>query len=220
MKNDKTAKLAIEFYKKLGWKGIMALTNKEKDRDTLRFILPFLKKSDKILDMACGYGRVTFMLKKMGFYIEGIDISSNLIKEARKEAKKLKYNINFKIGDMRKLPYKNESFDKVLCLWSSFNHLLTENDQLMAINEIYRTLRFNGASVIDLPNGESKWAKKKIKEYGRIVPDRIFDNLVINYIYDRETLTRLIKKSKFKNYIIKFSNIGSRKRIIVLLKKV
>jgi len=219
MKNDKTAKLAIEFYKKLGRKGVMALTNIEKDKATLRFILPFLKKSDKILDLACGYGRVTFMLAKIGFYIEGIDISSNLIKEARQEAKKLRYNIDFKIGDMRKLPYKDESFDKVLCLWSSFNHLLTENDHLMAINEIYRILRFNGASVIDVPNGESKWAKKKIKEYGRIVPDKIFDNLVINYIYDRETLTRLIKKSKFKRYTVKFSNIGGRKRIIVLLKK-
>lgn len=205
----------IEFYKKLGPEGMASLTNKKRDKAILNYISKFLKKSDKILDLACGYGRITIPLAKRGYKIEGIDISPDLIKKARKEAKGLR----FKIGDMRDLPYKNESFDKILCLWSSFNHLLTKKDQLKAINEIYRILKENGICLIELPNGESKWAKANIKKYGRIAPFMIKGLRIINYIHDKKTLNNLAKRSKFKSYKVKFTNIGGRRRIIFVLEK-
>ena len=85
MINDKTAKLAIEFYKKLGSKGMASLTNTKRDNAILKFILKFIKKEDSILDLACGYGRITFPLAKKGYNIAGIDISENLIKDAKEK---------------------------------------------------------------------------------------------------------------------------------------
>ena len=47
MTKDKTYRLAVDFYKKLGAKGMASLTNNKKDKAILKFILPFLKKTDK-----------------------------------------------------------------------------------------------------------------------------------------------------------------------------
>ncbi|MEM2479082.1 MAG: class I SAM-dependent methyltransferase [Candidatus Pacearchaeota archaeon] len=216
---DKTAKLAIDFYRKLGPEGMASLTDKRKDKALLKYIIKFLKKSDKVLDLACGYGRITIPLAKKGYRIEGLDISPNLIKEAKKRAKKLRLKLKFKIADMRALPYKDNSFDKILCLWSSFNHLLTFKDQLRAINEIYRVLREKGVCIIELPNLESKWARVNVKKYGRRPPFFINGLKVINYVHDRSTLNKLAKKSKFKKYKIKFANIAGRRRTIFILGK-
>lgn len=219
MTSDRTKTLTKIFYKQLGTKGIKTLTNSQKDKAMFKFILKFLDKKDRILDLACGYGRLTIPLAKRNYDIEGIDISENLIKDAKKEAKKQKLKINFKAGDMRKLPYKNESFNKIFCMWSSFNHLLNGNDQVKTINEIYRTLKNKGLSIIDVPNGESKWAKEKIKQYGRIIPDKIYGIKLLNYTFDRKILNNLMKKSKFKKYKMGFANIARRKRIILILRK-
>jgi len=215
MINDKTSKLAVEFYEKLGSDGMASLTNAERDEAMLKFVLKFLKKSDSILDLACGYGRISFPLLSLRYNVSGIDISPNLINDAKKMAKEENVNVDFKVGDMRELPYSSESFDKVICLWSSFNHLLTEEDQLKAVNEIYRTLKNGGLAIIELPNGESKWAKKNIKLHGRIVPDEINSLKLNNYIHDRQTLREVCKKSNFKRYEVSFANIGGRRRIVV-----
>ncbi len=238
MINDETANLAIEFYKKLGSDGMASLTNKERDDAILNFILKFIKKEDSILDLACGYGRITFRLKTLGYDVSGIDLSENLIKDAKEKAKELNLEINFEEGDMRNLPYSSEKFDKIICLWSSFNHLLDEEDQIKAINEIYRVLKNKGIAIIDLPNGETKWAKDNIEKrrvvlckynqqsYNknnqaseRIVPDIINNLEVKNYLHDRSTLREICEKSNFKKYKVSFANIGSRRRIIVLLLK-
>ncbi|MBM3234188.1 class I SAM-dependent methyltransferase [Candidatus Pacearchaeota archaeon] len=216
---DKTARLINKTYKKINAKNMASLTNRKRDNATIKFFLKFLKKTDYILDLACGYGRITIPLVKKGFRIEGIDLVSSLIKEAKRKTKKEGIDIKFRIGDMRRLPYKNESFDKVLCLWSSFNHLLTKKDQVKALKEIYRILRKKGICIIDLPNFENKWSKEQIKKYGRVVPYMIKDVKVIDYVHDKRTLKNIAKLAGFKKHIIKFENIDHRRRIIFILKK-
>ncbi len=215
MIKDKTSKLAIGYYKKIGVKGLSACTNKKLSDALINYILSYLNKNDKILDLACGYGRITIPLAKKGYNIEGIDITKDLIDYAKKKSK-----IIFKVGDMRDLPYKNENFDKIICLWSSFNHILIQKDQIKVINEIFRVLKNNGICIIDLPNGETKWSKESIKRYGRVFSIEINGIKVTNFLHDKFTLKDIIKKSEFKQGNIKFANIGGRKRIIVELKKI
>ncbi|MCX8158760.1 MAG: hypothetical protein N3D20_00470, partial [Candidatus Pacearchaeota archaeon] len=91
--------------------------------------------------------------------------------------------------------------------------------QINTINEIYRVLKQKGIAIMELPNGETKWAKENIRKYGRIVPNIINGLKVNNYLHDRESLKKICKKSLFKNYKVHFVNIGGRKRIVVLLIK-
>ncbi len=203
----------------MGAKGMESLTNKERDKTMLNFIFKFLKKEDSILDLACGYGRITIPLAEMGFNIKGIDLVPSLIKEAKRRAKKEKVNIDFKIGDMRSLPYPDESFNKVLCLWSSFNHLLNKRSQIKALQEIHRVLKNKGVCLIDLPDFENKWSKEQIKKFGRIVPYTLNEFKVFDYVHDRGTLNEVIRLSGFSNYKIKPMYFGNRKRIILFINK-
>jgi len=206
-----TFRLAKEQYTELGSKKMALLMNKKRHSANLKFLKQHILKNKRILDLACGYGRLTIPLAKIGYIIEGIDLTPNLIKDAKNNAIKENVNIKFKIGNMCYLPYKDESFDAIICMWSSFNHLLKKIEQKQSLNEIYRTLRPNGLGIIDLPYFGKQ--KKNIRK-------EIINGVhIISFAHDKDSILNAIEKSKFNEYKIKKEIIGERKRLIVYLFK-
>lgn len=70
-------------------------------------------KPNKVLDVGCGEGITIVKLKqaKIGKSFEGIDNSE----EALQIGRKIYSGINIKSGDIYDLPYKNDSFDFLIC---------------------------------------------------------------------------------------------------------
>ena len=70
-------------------------------------------KVEKILDVGCGEGfvLVTLARNKIGKSYEGIDNS----KTALKLGKKMYPNLNLELGSIYELPYKDNSFDLLIC---------------------------------------------------------------------------------------------------------
>lgn len=184
--------------------------SKERNSAYLIFLKKHLRKNKKILDLACGYGRLTFPLVKLGYNIEGIDLAPNFIRDAKKLAKQKGMNIKFRTGNMLKLPYNDNSFDSIICMWSSFNHILSKKDQIKALNEMFRTLKKEGFAIIDMPN-------HKIIKGKHLVKDKIsgFENT--DFIHNRYSLINILKKSKIRKYNIKVQKIGEKKRLILFL---
>jgi len=65
-----------------------------------RFFVTRLKKSDRVLDIGCGYGAVTFSMAKAGALVTGIDMDETNLRHARKRYKH--ENLKFLLGDIRK----------------------------------------------------------------------------------------------------------------------
>ena len=217
-------KLIEQFYLKLGTIGLSCLTNKNISSSHLIFLKKHISKSQKILDLACGYGRLTIPLSKQGYNIEGIDIASNLIENAKKNALKENLKIKFKVGNMCDLPYKTNSFDIVFCMWSSFNHLLTKKNQVEAIQEIYRILNPSGVSIIDMPYFRKP--TKKILQYGSFVGkslhlfERKFGNLSTTlYLHNKNTLSGILQKAKICSYKMKFEVVNRKRRLLLYIYK-
>jgi ubiquinone/menaquinone biosynthesis C-methylase UbiE len=222
-----------KIYKKVGIECLSKRTNKRITRITLKKIAPYLSKSDNILDLGCGYGRISIPLAKEGYNIEGIDISDNLLKRAKSIATDKRILINFKQGDIRKLPYKANSFEKVISLWSVFNEILSLPDQLKSINETYRVLKPDGLAIIDMINGNSllmkflvyiSFIRYKSKQniwvaYINKQDDKNKSVKINYYIHNNRTLKNLIQKSLFTRYSISIKSIAGRKRIFLILKK-
>ncbi len=61
-------------------------------------------KCGRLLNLGCGHG-ADFLPFKDGFESSGLDISSEMLKYARKFAHKHSLTINLRQGDMRALPY-------------------------------------------------------------------------------------------------------------------
>jgi ubiquinone/menaquinone biosynthesis C-methylase UbiE len=220
----KNEHISNEFYKNLSAKGLATLASSRRTKDDLKLIRRLSKKSDKILDLACGYGRITIPLAESGYNVVGIDLSPNLIHEAKLRAKKQNLNMCFNIGSMTKLPYKTQSFNKIFCLWSSFNHLLTKSEQIKAFNEIYRILKSNGLAFLEMINAEKKNIANKVEREG-IGPDKriwgeVFHGVKnLDYMHSRKTLKTICEKCKFERYHVRFMNLHGCRRIVAELYK-
>jgi len=106
-----------------------------------------LKKGDKIMDLACGKGRHSKYLNKLGYDVTGVDLSPNSIAYAKKYENT---SLSFAVHDMC-LPYPDR-FDAVLNLFTSFGYFETENDNIRTIKAIKEELKPNGFGVIDFLN--------------------------------------------------------------------
>lgn len=214
-----------KFYTKIGTKNMASLMTEERDKDYIDFIRKHISKEQKILDVACGYGRMTIPLAKLGYDIEGVDLTPNFIKDAIKFAKEKHLKIKFKVGDMRDLHYRNNSFDAVICLWSSFNHILTQRYQIKTLKEMYRIAKNNGLIIIDMPYHKEP-TKKQIEQKlwigrnCRLYKTKIYGLDNIDYIHNKRTLLNIMNRSRIKNYNIRLEDIGGRKRLILYIHKV
>ncbi len=128
-----------------------ALTKKEVD-----FIIKALglKKKDLLLDLCCGHGRHSLELAKRGYRVKGLDYSKVLIEKGKTAAKKQKLTIEFRQGDARNLPYKDEFFDGVIMMGNSFGYTVEPADDRKILQEVYRVLKPAGKFLLDITNGE------------------------------------------------------------------
>lgn len=94
-------------------------------------------ESDKILDLGCGDGLNSKILREEGIRdITGIDISESLLSQA----KKLNPDILFVLGSVEKLPFLDKSFD-IVFVDSAFHHFTHVPKSLQ---QIYRVLKKGG----------------------------------------------------------------------------
>lgn len=105
---------------------------------------------DKVLtflDVGCADGyflnRIAGFLPKTQVY--GIDISPKLIKAAKKKYPK----INFKVADAHKLPFKEKTFDLIICT-ETLDHTYKPEQVLL---EIKRVLKKTGKIILELDSG-------------------------------------------------------------------
>src|SRR5438105_1168925 len=104
-------------------------------RIRLRLLSDTLKKLNipqnaQVLDAGSGYGLVSLFLAKKGMQVTGVDSDEKRLKVARKINK----SINFIKADLYQLPFKDSSFDLVICL-EVLEHL---RDDKKAIKDMAR----------------------------------------------------------------------------------
>jgi 2-polyprenyl-3-methyl-5-hydroxy-6-metoxy-1,4-benzoquinol methylase len=90
-----------------------------------------IRKSGKILEIACGNGRICTGLAKKGFKVTGIDISPLYIADARIKARKLKIkNIDYICGDIRSLDkHVKGKFDVVISIFTAIGYYDRKTDE-------------------------------------------------------------------------------------------
>ena len=125
-----------------------------------------LPKGSRILDLACGYGRLSIELASRGYDVLGLDYSKELLEVGRSQAKEKNIKVEFAQGDMRTMQYSNE-FHGVVCWANSFGYFSDdENDKVLHL--ISRSLKRHGKLLLDLHNKDSvirnhlgrKWLRK------------------------------------------------------------
>jgi ubiquinone/menaquinone biosynthesis C-methylase UbiE len=105
----------------------------------------------KILDLACGTGRHTLYLAKMGFDVYATDMSGTALKMAGEKAEKLNLNsIHFTEHDMRSIPFAGDFFDAVICTLAIHHGTVAQIQK--TIDEVHRVIKPGGTFVTDMPS--------------------------------------------------------------------
>lgn len=138
--------------------------NEEEAQQFITQLLAFInpKPGSLMLDVACGQGRHSKCLARMGYDVSGIDLSEPFINEAKQfEAP----NLHFYLHDMR-LPFWINYFDYAFNFFTSFGYFRTMREHDAAARTIAQSLKLNGLFVIDYLNVhyvEDNLVKEEVK---------------------------------------------------------
>lgn len=108
-----------------------------------------LPENAKVLDLACGKGRHSVYLNKLGFEVTGADLSENSINQAQKNKNE---TLRFVVHDMRE-PFE-QKFDAIFNLFTSFGYFDNDQDNITTLKAIKESLSEFGFAVLDFMNVE------------------------------------------------------------------
>ena len=178
------------------------------------------KKDKKILDLGCGSGRNFPSIINSGFNGElyGVDFSSEMLKFSKDNAKKLKIKINLLKSDASKLEFKDEFFDKIICI-AVLHCIKSKEKRDNTIKEMYRVLKSKGKLLITTWNKDSeRWKNKPKEKYVSWNLHEGGDNIEEGkvwrhyYLYNQDELASDLEKAGFK--ILKKNNPLARNIVI------
>ncbi len=167
------------------------------------------RKSYSLLDIATGTGDLVFNIAEIAkkrnknIDITGIDLSSKMLRVAKKRAEEKNMKIKFEIGDAMKLKYKNNTFDVVSNSMALRNFDSVEN----FFAEAYRVLKTGGKLILaDTAYPTKIYSKVGFYLYSRII---LMEGSIVNkkgYSFmvnsilksDRDKVKRICSDSGFK----------------------
>ena len=141
----------VNIFNDLGenWETIVNARDAARETD---FIQSALLKKGTILDLCCGTGRHSIILRKRGWTMIGLDLSKNLLAIAKRNMKNERVEFPLVRADMCYFPFRNQVFDAVICMFTSFGYLPSESEDMKSFKEVRRTLRKSGKFLLDVAN--------------------------------------------------------------------
>ena len=148
-----------QYYNKIakGYDELYGTEQLNKWNEAKKFIK--FSKKDKVLDLGCGTGLVTKQIAKKVNFVIGLDLSPNMIKHA-----KLADNVKYIVGSAERLPFENQSFDKVV----SFTMIQDIKYWTKVFKEMKRVSKGDMLLTVLKRNKKLPELKKKFSKYFKI----------------------------------------------------
>ena len=96
-------------------------SKKEEDAWKALFLDKIGPGDKRVLDVGVGTGFLSIMLAEIGYSVVGVDLSEEMIKNARKKMDARGLKVRLEVGDAEALPFEDASFDGVVnraVLWT------------------------------------------------------------------------------------------------------
>jgi ubiquinone/menaquinone biosynthesis C-methylase UbiE len=178
-----------------------------------------LSENAKALDLGCGIGRLTILLKEFGFDAYGVDISEVAIEQAKALSKTFGYNLdaNFVRVEKIALPFEDNFFDIAICdsVLDSMEFSFAKN----YLNELNRTVKnLLYLNLIASDSSDSSGAEDLLVESQH-------EQGTIQSFYDENRIRTLINETNFeiiqlnKNSVENLLNNSYSVRFNVVLQK-
>lgn len=164
-----------------------------------------LKPGLKVLDLACGHGRISNRLAERGCEVTGLDTLDFFLEKARRDAAARGVSVEYVQGDMRSLPW-TEQFDCIINWFTAYGYFNDEDNQQVLV-EAHRALKSGGKLLLDhqnrdreLKNFHPAFVSEKDSNY---LIDRNRYNVLTGRIEHERIIARNGTIRKF-NYFIRY----------------
>lgn len=116
----------------------------------VRLYLEAATPAAPVLDLACGGGRHLRELAEAGVEAIGLDLSRVLLAEARRAVP----GLPLVRADMRRLPFRDETFGGLTSFFTSFGYFPSVAEDRSVIQGVRRVLRRGGTFMLDFFNAD------------------------------------------------------------------
>ena len=176
-----------------------------------------LSNDAAVLEVAPGPGYLAIEMARLGrLYVAGLDISRTFVEIARENARQAGVSVDFRHGDVAKIPWETGSFDLIVCQ-AAFKNF---SQPLIALEEIHRVLRAGGAAVIqDLSRDASRAeigrevTRMKLSWLSAFVTKLVQGTMLRRRAYSPARFERLVAESPFRACEIRKDGIGMEVRL-------
>ncbi len=160
-----------------GWDAYAPFYDWENAQTLGRRDVPFWRRvasaaGGPVLELGCGTGRVSVPLARAGVDLVGIDRSAPMLDRARKRILKaskllsssdpqLLRSLSLVRGDIRSLPFEDETFPMVLAPYGILQSLIRPRDLTATLASVARVVAPGGTFGIDLVPDVPKWREYK-----------------------------------------------------------
>ncbi|SDI42716.1 Methyltransferase domain-containing protein [Chryseobacterium taeanense] len=152
-----------------------------------------LEPDSKIIDLACGKGRHSVFLNKLGYDVLGLDLSRQSIEFDKQFEND---SLAFGVHDMRN-PIDADPVDAVFNLFTSFGYFDQESDDKKVFSSVCNALKTGGFFVLDYLNEE--FVRKNIVPESTIIRGNI-EFKITKKIEGRHIIKDIMFEDKGKPY--------------------
>jgi SAM-dependent methyltransferase len=159
-----------------------ALTGQRSDDEANAVVrLMEMDRPMRILDLACGYGRIANRLALVGHHVTGIEYLAGFLELARQAARKFGLlgateggSVRYHLGDMRRIEYQ-EQFERVILVFNSFGYF-PDAENFDLLRRIARALVPGGLLGFDVAHRDGLLASFQphsvVEKEGRLMVNR------------------------------------------------
>ena len=161
------------------------LSDQRSDAETeLIWDLLEIRPGMRVLDLACGHGRIANRLAARGCQVTGLDATPLFLAHARRDAAERGVSVEYVQGDMRELPW-SQRFDRVVNWFTAYGYF-DDADNRRVLTQIARVLQPGGRVAFDLMNRD--WLVREFQ------PDRVVIERNGDLMIDRSRLDALASR--------------------------
>jgi ubiquinone/menaquinone biosynthesis C-methylase UbiE len=170
-----------------------------------------------VLEVAPGPGYLAIEMARLGrFHVTGLDISRTFVEIARENARQAGLTVEFRHGDVAKMPWETGSFDLIVCQ-AAFKNF---SQPLIALEEIHRVLRSGGTAVIQDLSKDASSAEidrevrgMKLSLLNTFMTKIALGTMLRRRAYSPAQFERLVAESPFRACEIRKDGIGLEVRL-------
>ncbi len=139
-----------------------------------------LGDSSRVLDLACGHGRIANRLASRGASVTGLDATPLFLDVARRDAQRRGVAVDYVAGDMRAIPWADR-FDAVMSWFTAYGYFDDEQNRAVLVG-VHRALRPGGRFLVELNHKDGllpHWLPSTVERLGDdvLIDERTYDPL-------------------------------------------